>query len=176
MMQQTVDHKPPTSGDINRFAQWYAKASPEEKRRAEAREGQFTLRKDLLERGQGQPNIELQQRHVRNALLPGEKDPYAEWDLMVAKAITRVLLSHYRGHFWVVEANRKQGVAWISIPILLGEWKYVFHLREDITPAMIIRAGGLILERFNIPRSSLDVASFIAAKKMAGPRGGELPA
>jgi hypothetical protein len=95
--------------------------------------------------------------------------------MMVAKAITRVLLSQYRGHFWVVESNRAQGIAWISIPLLLGEWKYIFKLSEELTPAMIIRAGGQILERFNIPRSNLDVASFIAAKKFAVKNGGAPP-
>jgi hypothetical protein len=141
--------------------------TPEYRRRMAAREGRFTVKRELLDRDQGQPNIEMQAHHVRNGLMPEESDPWAQWDLMVAKAITRVLLSQYRGHFWVVECNRAQGIAWISIPLLLGNWKHVFHLSEDITPAMIIRAGGQILERFNIPRSNLDVASFIAAKKFA---------
>lgn len=125
------------------------------------------LRRELADRTHGQHNVEMQSRYERRGLLPEEEDKRAEWDLMVAKAITRVLLAHYRGHFWVVESDSAQGIAWISIPLLLGNWKYVFHLSEEITPAMIIRAGGQILERFNIPRSNLDVASFIAAKKFA---------
>jgi hypothetical protein len=40
---------------------------------------------------------------------------------------------------------------------------------------MVIRAGGEILERFNIPRTNLDVASFLAAKKMAVKNGGNAP-
>lgn len=134
------------------------------------------LKRAMADRSFGQGNIELRQVYERKGLLPEEEDRRAGWDLMVAKAITRVLLSHYRGHFWVVECDSAQGIAWISIPILLGEWKYIFHLSEDITPAMIIRAGGEILERFNMPRSNLDIASFIAAKKQAVWRGGDLPA
>lgn len=126
-----------------------------------------TLRRELADRSFGQGNIEIKEVYERKGLLPEEEDRRARWDLMVAKAITRVLLSHYRGHFWVVECDSAQGIAWISIPVLLGDWKYIFHLSEDITPGMIIRAGGEILERFNMPRSNLDIASFIAAKKMA---------
>lgn len=147
----------------------------DERRSVMEADGRFIMKREMLERGQGQPNIEVQTQHVRNGLMPEESDPWAEWDMMVAKAITRVLLSQYRGHFWVVESNRAQGIAWISIPLLLGEWKYKFSLSEEITPAMIIRAGGDILERFNIPRSNLDVASFIAAKKFAVKNGGAPP-
>lgn len=146
-----------------------------ERRNAMEADGRFIMKREMLDRGTGQPNIEVQTQHVRNGLMPEESDPWAEWDMMVAKAITRVLLSQYRGHFWVVECNRAQGIAWISIPLLLGEWKYVFKLSEELTPAMIIRAGGQILERFNIPRSNLDVASFIAAKNMAVKNGGTPP-
>ncbi|MCA1458086.1 hypothetical protein I6F35_33675 [Bradyrhizobium sp. BRP22] len=134
------------------------------------------LQRALLDRSHGQHNVELQTRYERKGLSPEEEDKRAAWDLMVAKAITRVLLAHYRGHFWAVECDSAQGIAWISIPLLLGDWKYVFHLSEDITPAMIVRAGGEILERFKIPRSSLDVASFIAAKKLAVRNGGTPPA
>jgi hypothetical protein len=133
------------------------------------------LRRELADRSFGQGNTELRAVYERKGLLPEEEDRRARWDLMVAKAITRVLLANYRGHFWVVECDSAQGIAWISIPILLGDWKYVFRLSEDITPAMIIRAGGEILERFNMPRSGLDIASFIAAKKMAVWRGGNPP-
>jgi hypothetical protein len=134
------------------------------------------LRRELADRSHGQHNIAIEAHYERKGLLPEEQDTRAQWDLMVAKAITRVLLSQYRGHFWVVECDSAQGIAWISIPVLLNDWKYVFHLSEDITPAMILRAGGEILERFNLPRSSLDVASFIAARKMAVRNGGTPPA
>lgn len=133
------------------------------------------LNRGTLDRSSGQPNIELQQRYVRSGLLPGEHDPHADYDVMVAKAITRVLLSQYRGHFWEAYCDSKQGIAWITIPLLLGNYKYIFHLSNDITPAMIIRAGGEILERFNIPRTQMDVASFVAAKSRAVKNGGTPP-
>lgn len=131
------------------------------------------LRRDVLDRSRGQHNVEVQQRYVPPAD-PEEHDPHAAWDLMVAKAMHRVLTGHYRGHFWETYASRRDGVAWISIPLLLGNWRYVFHLTEDITPAMIIRAGGEILERFNIPRSQLDVPAFLLAKKRAVSRASDI--
>ncbi|WP_213287579.1 hypothetical protein [Bradyrhizobium sp. sGM-13] len=157
------------------FDKFFASSGEADRHAMMRREGRFALRRDLLDRGRGQPNIELQQSYVRSGLLPEETDTKAEWDLTVAKAITRVLFSQYRGHFWEVYCDSKQGIAWITIPLLLNDWKYVFKLSEDITPAMIIRAGGEILERFNIPRTNLDVASFIAAKKMAVRNGGNAP-
>lgn len=126
-----------------------------------------------LDRSSGQPNIQLQQQYIRPAD-PEEDDPYAAWDITVAKAITRVLLAHYRGHFWEVYCSRRDGIAWITIPLLMGNHKFVFKLRNDITPSMIVKAGGEILERFNMPRSDIDVASFLAAKKIAE-RTGQRP-
>ncbi|HWW46305.1 MAG TPA: hypothetical protein VNZ94_00500 [Xanthobacteraceae bacterium] len=124
------------------------------------------LHRDRLDRSHGQAGIEVQQRYLPPCD-PEEKDPHAAWDMMVAKAMQRVLTAHYRGHFWETYCSRKDGIAWITIPLLLGNWKWVFKLSEDITPEMIIRAGGEILERFNIPRSGLDLPAFLNAKKRA---------
>lgn len=132
------------------------------------------LRRDLLDRSHGQGNVSLEQRYIPSGD-PEEHDPHAAWDMMVAKAITRVLLGHYRGHFWEVTVSRKQGIATITIPLLLGNWKYKFSLTEDISPAHIIRAGGEILERFNIPRTNMDLPAFLAAKSRAVTRASERP-
>lgn len=126
-----------------------------------------TIRREMADRRRGAPRIELQTRYTPPAD-PEEADPFAERDLMVAKALTRVLLGAYPGHFWETGADHKQGIAWITIPLLLGgNWKHVFRLSEDLTPADVIRAGGALLERFNIPRSTLDLPAFLAAKSRA---------
>jgi hypothetical protein len=126
-----------------------------------------TLAREIADRPRGAPRIELQTRYVPRAD-PEEYDPFAERDLMVAKALTRVLLQAYPGHFWETGADHSQGIAWISIPILMGgNWKHVFRLSEDLTPIQVIRAGGEILERFNIPRSTLDLPAFLIAKRRA---------
>jgi hypothetical protein len=51
------------------------------------------LSRALADRSHGQPNIELQARYERKGLLPDEEDKRAGYDMMVAKAITRVLLT-----------------------------------------------------------------------------------
>jgi hypothetical protein len=126
------------------------------------------LRNDLQERsGHGQHRYSIQQNYIPNAD-PDEHDPHAAWDLMVAKAFTRVLLDRYPGHFWEVTVSRKQGIAAIAIPILMGPTqKYVLKLSEDLQPPHIWRAGGEILERFNIPRSGMDLTSFLTARARA---------
>jgi hypothetical protein len=125
------------------------------------------LRSTLLDRGFGQGNTRVNERYIPNAD-PTEHDPHKDWDLMVARAITRVLLGHYRGHFWEVNVSRKQGIASISIPILMGPTeKYFIRLSESITPAHIIRYGGELLERWNIPRSPMDLPAFLTARERA---------
>jgi hypothetical protein len=131
------------------------------------------LRQHTPDRQHGQHRTKVQEFVRGNA--DGSDDPHAEWNLTVAKAMTRVLLSAYPGHFWEVGVDRGQGIAWITIPLLLGNWKYIFKLSKDILPQDIVRAGGEILERFNIPRSGLDIAAFINAKKLAVSRASHVP-
>lgn len=132
------------------------------------------VKSDVTERTRATHRTEIQQYHVPSGD-PSEHDPHAQWNLMVSKAIFRVLLSAYPGHFWEVVVDREKGIATITIPLLLGNWKYLFKLSEDIQPADIIRAGGEILERFNIPRSPLNIADFINAKKLAVSRASQIP-
>ena len=131
------------------------------------------IRKDIVERQRGTHHTALRQYSVSNA--DGTPDPHAEWNLTVAKAITRVLLNAYPGHFWEVYVDRSQKLATITIPLLLGNWKYRLSSVHEIMPQDIIRAGGEILERFNIPRSSLNIADFINAKKLAVSRLNQIP-
>lgn len=81
------------------------------------------------------------------------------------KAIAQVLHAHFPGHAWAVEVLADQGVAKVSIPELLGpNWGYVLHL-DKLQPSDVVRAGGEILERFEIPRSSIDMAAYMSAEQ-----------
>lgn len=131
------------------------------------------LNRTTVERTRATHRTEVQQYTTPRE--DGTADPHAAWNLTVAKAMFRVLLAAYPGHFWEVNVDREKGIAWITIPLLLGNWKYVFKLSEDIQPADITRAGGSILERFNIPRSALDIGDFINAKKLAVSRASQIP-
>lgn len=83
----------------------------------------------------------------------------------LCKRIFNVLNSQYPGHAWSVEVMIDQGVAKISIPALLGvTWGYIVHL-DQLDRAAIIKAGGEILERFRIPRSTVDIAAYFDARK-----------
>lgn len=115
----------------------------------------------------------IQSYHVPNA--DGSPDPYEARDNAIKMAIGVWLFEAYPGHFWQIEANSAQGIAWITITHLLGNWKYVLKLDRDITKEMVLRAGGEILERFNIPRSGLRIEDFLAAKPLAVSRASQTP-
>lgn len=115
----------------------------------------------------------IQSYHVPNA--DGSPDPYEARDNAIKTAIGVWLFTAYPGHFWKIEANSAQGIAWITIDLLLGNWKYVFKLDKEITREMVIEAGGEILERFNIPRSGLRIEDFLTARPLAVSRASQTP-
>jgi hypothetical protein len=82
------------------------------------------------------------------------------------KEIARILFDHYPGHPWSVEVDAEQGYAFITIPPLLGaNWGYILHLDKlGVGPEPIIEAGGHLLERFRIPRSTVDIAAYSEAE------------
>lgn len=86
-------------------------------------------------------------------------------EVRLCKEIYRVLSAHYPGHPWAIEVHAEQGFVFITIPPLLGaNWGYVLPfgpLDGDTFRASVIRAGGDLLERFEIPRSTIDMARYI---------------
>ncbi len=82
-------------------------------------------------------------------------------EFAIGESVYTTLQNHYPGHFWNVELTG--GMVKIGIPPLLGQWTYNFPARH-LTHWRVIEAGGHILERFNIPRSTLDVAAFVNAR------------
>lgn len=86
--------------------------------------------------------------------------------------VLAILEQHYPSHFWYVVTDFRQGIAHISIPILMGPTqKYVLHLDRISDPTRLANAvkdaGGEILERFRIPRGSLDLglSQFLDARE-----------
>jgi len=95
------------------------------------------------------------------------QDPNAQADVTLTYRIAGVLERHYPGHPWLVEANTKQGIATISIPLFMGQHKYILHvaaMATDPTLRSVARAGGEILERYRIPRQRFSPADFISAR------------
>lgn len=120
------------------------------------------------------PRVAIEFKHERAGAFAEEEEKNRLADMATSKWVAEVLHSHYRGHFWAVSTDSKQGVCLITIPILLGNWKWCIPLGK-LTPAMVIKAGGEILERFDIPRSRIDVAAFCTARLKAVSRASQRP-
>jgi hypothetical protein len=89
---------------------------------------------------------------------------------MVCRAIGKVLHSHYQGHDWNVWVSREAGIAKIWLSCLMNpQFPYVLKLSESIQPSDIMRAGGDLLERYGIPRSTVDFSLMNQVRKNHGP-------
>lgn len=110
------------------------------------------------------PRVQMQLKYDSGVSFSEREADTAAADLTTTKWVAEVLHSHFRGHFWSVEVSSHQGLCRIGIPVLLGNWTWNIPL-PLLTHAMVLKAGGEILERFNIPRSSLDVAAFVKARE-----------
>lgn len=95
---------------------------------------------------------------------PGKK---AEADQEICKNALAVLQQHYSAYLWVLGCNSQQGIMTIGIPELC-EWVYVVPLPilfSDPSMKCVVRGAGEFLERYNIPRSNLNLAHYEAALK-----------
>jgi hypothetical protein len=123
---------------------------------------------EVLDRSFGKENTLVFTTHEKP--LDGSNDPDAAWDTKAAAMIGEVLHSHYRGHDWMAFVERKQGVARIWINGLMSQnYPYVVKLDTFAEgPDAVIRAGGELLERFNIPRSGVDFGLIAQIKAQGG--------
>jgi glutathione S-transferase len=120
---------------------------------------------------------------VRHSKGLDEDDPYLQADLYLTKRIGEMLERHYAGHPWLVEVSHAQGVAMISLPVLMGDRKYVAHLyalKSDPNLLIMKRFAGEILERYKIHRGKFDATQFVDALTAIPPwkraRNGHVPA
>lgn len=97
-------------------------------------------------------------------------DPYLTADVTLMKQISDVLERHYPCHPWMVKVTHKQGVAMIKLPILMGRNdEYVLHinrLKGDPGLRAVVRAGGELLERYNVPRQAFSIDHFLSARAL----------
>lgn len=95
-------------------------------------------------------------------------DPHAGHDLALTKRIAETLERHYPSHPWMVEVSHANGVVFISLPIVMKRnQKFVLHtdnLKVDPGLRAVVRAGGEILERHNVPRSGFRLDHFLHAR------------
>jgi hypothetical protein len=91
-------------------------------------------------------------------------------EMAMAKRIFEVLINEYPYVMWVVDINATQGVAKVRIPDLMGDtlcFKISLNLLStyDDERRFAIMAGGVILERWRIPRSGVDFGAYLRAMK-----------
>ena len=99
-----------------------------------------------------------------------ETDDKIGAEMEIAKNITEILQHFYPGHFWMVHVDARQGIAYLKIPTLMPKSHcYNIHLHRVSGPNDLVRVvkkyGGEILERFDIPRSGIDVSAYCAARR-----------
>lgn len=78
---------------------------------------------------------------------------------LLAMEVGDTLNKHYPGHLWAVTVDEDGGVLVVKNLALSGNWGFVFHLNKlpngkSIRPA-VVRAGGELLERYNLSRGRL---------------------
>lgn len=108
---------------------------------------------------------------VRKVYVPpldGRSDDYAGFDMQLAQGMGELLNKHYFGYAWKTYADSAQGVVGFSIPELMGETlHYVIRLAEfsELTPELIVKHAGELLERMNLPRGTVDMAELLFARQ-----------
>ena len=116
----------------------------------------------------GNKNIDMIVRRQYTPPLDGHSDDYATIDQQTARYVAEILVKTYFGYPWHVTSNIKQGVVMFRIPSLMGaSLQYVINLGQfsDLTRDLIIRCGGELLERMNLPRGAIDMALMQEARK-----------
>jgi hypothetical protein len=79
-------------------------------------------------------------------------------DLILAKEMADTLNRHYPGHLWAVHVQGEQGMADVRNMSLSGEYGYRLRLVANYSMSeflkRVVKAGGEILERFNLSRTA----------------------
>ena len=95
---------------------------------------------------------------IMEAMVP--EDVGDDFDKSLAAAVVHKLQETYKGHFWQAYADIRQGIVGIQIPLFMPPTLFeVLHtdaLSGDPGMKSVVRAGGAILERWYIPRSSFE--------------------
>lgn len=107
--------------------------------------------------------------------IDGEKvDPFLARDLALTKRMAEVLERHYPGHPWMVQVSHAQGVAYVKLPILMKRNQaYILHIdRMSMDPGLkcVMRAGGELLEKYQVPRTPFLLDHFLTARDASRPR------
>lgn len=85
-------------------------------------------------------------------------------ELLLSKKVGEHLNRHYPGHLWAVHV--RDGLIIVQNLLLSGKWGFVLK-EENLDPdlKMVMRAGGELLERYNVSRGRLSDASMANVQK-----------
>ena len=129
-----------------------------------------TLREDVIEKTLGNGHDMVVRTQVERPAGPDNEvivDKYEAQDIANAEWMMGVLLRAYPGRPWRVKHDGMQGMAYVSIPILMGINKYwAINLDTDpLTEALLIRCGGALLERYSMSRQRFNLGEFLDARE-----------
>jgi hypothetical protein len=95
------------------------------------------------------------------------EDVRKDFDIWAAGQALQVLESEYPGHLWRVVHDSKQGMAFISIPILMGVNNFMaVNLKTNLLDDHRVKlAGGEILERYGLLRGRFQLTPFLEARE-----------
>lgn len=85
-------------------------------------------------------------------------------DMLLAKEVADTLHRHYPGHLWAVSAEGRTGLVTIRNLMLSGQWGYILKIPLIFSAsefaAKVVRAGGEILERYQLSRGRLNESQY----------------
>lgn len=94
------------------------------------------------------------------------------YELDLAKQMAEALHQHYPQHLWGVSVSEKTGMADIRNLALSGQWGYRLKIRDHSSASdwkkEVVKAGGEILERFNVARGKATDAINLLPVDVAG--------
>ena len=76
----------------------------------------------------------------------------------ISKEVAECLNAHYPNHAWCVIANVETGLVEVYNLKLSGSWGFILKIDDlatDPSMKLTIRAGGELLERYNVARRGL---------------------
>lgn len=85
-------------------------------------------------------------------------------DEVIAKNVAEHLHKHYPGHLWAV--NVEGGVVNVHNLFLSGTWGFRIFISDiDVDYKVVTRAGGELLERYNVARKAMNPDEIAALKR-----------
>jgi len=92
-------------------------------------------------------------------LLPEDLAAFPQ-DVMLQRELETVLHRHYPGHFWHLDVNIRQGLINVRNLFLSGAFGFRIKLQGVFSASQVehdvMVAGGELLERYNMPRSTFN--------------------